>query len=275
MQPCASGELFVATSAGNLHACVSGTEGAPWITCLHSLATNVHLWDRESERLGESFRVLRIDMRGHGRSMTSSDRFTMEDLRDDVLAVWDELGITRSSVLGLSIGGMIALTLGLDSADRVNCLIAADCRADSPSTFAAMWSERRKTLRDRGMDAIVDATLPTWFTPATLAHRPDYLQRVEQMIRETSVSGYVGASRVLQELAIKTRLSEMVCPTLFLVGEGDGVHPQAMAEMQRLTPGSTLTSLPGAAHLSNLEQPDAFYAAALPFLLSHNLPVSP
>jgi 3-oxoadipate enol-lactonase len=259
---------FVSTPSAKLHVRIDGREGAPWLTCLHSLATNLHLWDAESERLAAYFRVLRLDFRGHGQSSSATDDFTLEDLREDVLTVWDELGVSRSALLGLSIGGMIALELALDAPARVSCLVAADCRADAPGPFRAMWDERRQLLRDRGMEAIVAATLPSWFTPRTLAQRPPCVAEVERMISATSFNGYFGATRALQRLDIKLRLPAMDRPTLYLVGEEDGIHPQAMAEMQELTPGASLTTLPGAAHLSNLEQPEGFYAAVEPFLIS-------
>jgi 3-oxoadipate enol-lactonase len=133
-----------------------------------------------------------------------------------------------------------------------------------------MWDERQQLLGREGIEAIVAATLPSWFTSATLRDRPDFVQKIEQMITATSVSGYLGATKALQGLTLLPTLGEMTCPVLYLVGEDDGVHPQAMQAMQQATPASQLVSLVGAAHLSNLEQPEGFMSAVLPFLLAHS-----
>ena len=261
-------DIRISTAYADIRCRVEGREDGPWVTCLHSLATDLHLWDRQAELLGRDFRVLRLDMRGHGQSSCADAPFTVEDLGEDVVRIWDELGVARSAVLGLSIGGMIALVLGLDVPSRVSCLVAADCRADAPEPFVAMWTQRKQLAQREGMASVAAVTLPTWFTPSTLALQPPFLTAVEKMIGATSVAGYLGAAGALQKLTVRARLPAMTRPTLFLVGAEDGIHPQAMAEMQECTPGSTLTVLPEAAHLSNLEQPDAFADAILPFLRS-------
>lgn len=260
------GGIWAFTTARGLSGQVEGRKGAPWLTCLHSLATDLHLWDPQVEVLSRHFRLLRLDMRGHGSSLPNGASATIDELRDDVVSVWDELDIERSSVLGLSIGGMIALSLALRVPDRATRIVAADCRADAPQAFRDMWEQRQALLQDGGMGAIVDATLPTWFTASTLEQRPAYLKQVADMIASTSRTGYLAATRALQELALLPLLGTMTRPVLYLVGEADGPHPQAMSGMQGATPGSTLQILPGAAHLSNLEQTELFNAAILPFL---------
>lgn len=261
-------DIRISTASADIHCRVEGRKDGPWVTCLHSLATNLHLWDHQAALLGRCFRVLRLDMRGHGQSSCTDAPFTVEDLAEDVVRVWDELEIASSAVLGLSIGGMIALVLGLDVPGRVSCLVAADCRSDAPEPFVAMWTQRKELVRSEGMASVAAVTLPTWFTPSTLALQPPFLKAVEKTIGATSVAGYLGAAGALQKLAVRERLPAMTRPTLFLVGADDGLHPQAMAQMQECTPGSMLTVLPNAAHLSNLEQPEAFDDAILTFLRS-------
>jgi pimeloyl-ACP methyl ester carboxylesterase len=112
-------------------AVVDGCDGAPWLTLLHALATDHRLWDLQVAALSERFRVLRLDMRGHGASSIGvSGAIDLARLAADVRGVWDSLGIHRSSIMGLSIGGMIALELALDHGDRVERMVVADCRAD-------------------------------------------------------------------------------------------------------------------------------------------------
>lgn len=269
------GDIWVETPAARLHARVAGREDGPWLTCLHSLATDLHLWDRQAEPLGKQFRLLLVDMRGHGGSTTYSDRFSIGELRDDVMAIWDRLHIAQSNVLGLSIGGMIALALGLAAPGRVPGIVAADCRADAPPAFRDLWTERQRLVVAGGMQAVVDDTLASWLTPATLERQPAAVQAVTRMITATSREGYLGTTRALQRLSLLPSLEDMEVPVLYLVGAKDGVHPQAMSAMQARTPGSSLRVLPGAAHLSNIEQPARFNAATGAFLRGESVPEVP
>lgn len=259
-------EQFIAVGGNKLHVAIEGKAGAPWLTCLHALAANLHLWDAQAAAFGSSFRVLRIDTRGHGRSTVDHPASSMEDLVGDVAAVWDALGIERSLLVGLSLGGMIGIGLALQHPQRVTKLVAADCRADAPEFFVAMWRQRQQLLRDGGFDAVADVTLPIWFSEATRRDRPDLIALGRAMIVGTSVAGYVGASSALQKLDYKQRLPEIRCPTLLLVGALDGTHPAEMREMATLIPGVQFDEIAEAAHMSNLEQPGQFTEIVLEFL---------
>ncbi len=245
---------------------VSGAEGKPWLTFLHALATSGDLWAPQAETFGADYRILRIDARGHGGSTVGAAPYAIADLADDVVAVWDAVDADTSSVVGLSLGGMTALSLGLDHSDRVDRVVAADCRADAPPFFVDMWEARRQLLADGGIGAVADATLPTWLTAATREADPDLAGRVRAMIEATAPGGYRAATVALQGLDLKRRLPKLGRPTLFLCGAEDGAHPAAMVEMAQATPGARYVELPEAAHISNLERPDAFNAAVRGFL---------
>lgn len=266
MRPGVAGEgRLIAVGDVRLYAETAGEPGRPWLTCLHSLASDHRLWNPQMPALTRAFRVLRIDLRGHGRSEAGEPDYRLERLARDVVGIWDALHVERTAVLGLSLGGMIAMQLALDQPARVSRIVAADCRSDAPEAFRAMWPQRRALLREGGFAAVADATLPTWFTPSTPAAAP-FVAQVRAMIEGTSEAGYIGATRALERLDLKSRLGEIRCPTRFIVGEADGLHPAAMREMCALVPGASLVEIAGAAHLSNVEQPDAFDAAVMAFL---------
>ena len=192
--------------------------------------------------------------------------FSFDELARDVVAIWDHLGIERSAVLGLSMGGMTAFGLALDHADRVTRVVAADCRSDAPEFFRNMWAERQKMLTEKGMDAIADITIPTWLTETTRNSHPRQVERVRGMILETSREGYFGATEALRALDYKKRLSEIRCPIRLVVGSADGVHPAEMRSMAELIPGAKLVEVPSAAHLANLENPEVFTKEVRAFL---------
>jgi 3-oxoadipate enol-lactonase len=242
---------------------IDGRPGAPWVTLLHSLATHAELWTPQVAALAGRYRVLRPDFPGHGGSQGSPLARSTGALAELVLGLWRALEIERSHLVGLSLGGMTALELGLAAPGRVGALVAADCRADAPPFFRAMWDERQARVREGGLAAIVEPTLASWLTPATRSDRPDLVAGVEAMILATAPDGYLAATAALQALDIKRRLPGMAAPVRFVCGDADGVHPAEMQALAQMTPGASYVDIEGAAHLSNLEQPDRFNAALI------------
>jgi 3-oxoadipate enol-lactonase len=266
MSEAASEERFIEAGGNRLHIAIDGRSHGPWLTCLHALAADLRLWAPQVGLLGAHFRLLRISARGHGKSTADNPPASVDDMAADVVAVWDALGIRRSHVLGLSLGGMTGIGLALGHPARIDRLVAADCRADAPPFFVDMWTKRQEMMREAGMAAVADATLPIWFSEATLQERPDIVEAAREMIARTSERGYLGASSALQRLDYKRRLSEIRCPTLFIVGAEDGAHPREMREMASLVPASEFVEIAGAAHIANMEQPERFNDAVLRFI---------
>lgn len=259
-------EARVVTNGAEFRVLIDGSEGKPWLTCLHSLATRAELWEDQIGTLTQDFRVLRIDARGHGKSDPAGSPYSFDQLANDVVAIWDQLGIERSAVLGLSMGGMTAFGLALDHPSRVTRFVAADCRSDAPDFFRTMWADRQRVLAEKGMEAIADITIPTWLTEATRAKHPDLVQRVRRMILDTSREGYLGATGALRGLDYKRRLAGIGCPACLVVGAADGLHPAEMRSMAELIPSARLVEIPAAAHLANLENPHVFNDAIRGFL---------
>ena len=262
----APGERLVEVGGNRLHIAVDGHADGPWLTLLNSLAADMRMWEPQIGPLGKTFRLLRIDARGHGRSSADNPPRSVDDLAADVVGVWDALRIERSHVVGLSLGGMTGFGLALDHPKRVSRLVAADCRSDAPTFFVEMWDKRQQTLRESGIAGVAEGTLPIWFSEATRKERPHVVEAARAMICATSEPGYMGASRALQKLDYKRRLPELKCPTLFLVGALDGPHPKEMRDMAALVPGAEFVELAEAAHISNMEQPERFNEAVLRFL---------
>jgi 3-oxoadipate enol-lactonase len=263
--PSADGEALLRAS---LDGPETAPETAPVLTLLHTLATSTALYARNMPALAADYRVLRLDMRGHGHSTPGSQRrWTIKSLAEDVGHVWNHLGIETSHVLGLSIGGMIALELALGWPTRVTSLIAGACRADAPPAFRALWPARRALLAQHGLEALADATLPSWLTAKA---SPAAMAEARAMIMATSPDAYLAATYALEGVDLLPRLPLLQTPTLYLAGEHDGAFPAALAAMAEITPNSRLLLIEGAAHLPNLEAPKPFAAAVLPFLAEHS-----
>ncbi|HEV7887060.1 MAG TPA: alpha/beta fold hydrolase [Acidimicrobiales bacterium] len=235
----------------------------PWLLCLHSLATDLTIWDAVAPALAKSHRVLRADLRGHGRSPSPPPPYALDDLVQDVVDLLDRVDVGRVSVLGLSVGGMVALGLALDHAGRVDKLIVADARADAPPAYRALWDAAIDRLSTNGLEAVVDASLQRWFRLAD--------EDARAVVRETALAtpeaGFVGTARAVQGVDYLDRLHAITAPTLFITGEHDpAAPPDTMADMARRVPGARLHVIPGAAHLTPVEDPEAFTAAVTAFL---------
>lgn len=253
----------LAVDGARLHVVADASPGRPWVTCLHALGADARMWEPQAAALRGRYNLLRVDLRGHGGSSASANGYALARLGADVVCLWDDLGIARSHVVGVSLGGMIALGLGLDHPGRTAGIVAAGCRADAPEPFRRMWSDRRALLARDGLPALAEATLAAWFPGAVDAEVRDLARA---MIEGIAPAAYVAISSELQSLALKPRLAAMRRPVHLICGAADGAHPAAMREMAQLIPDAALTVLEGCGHLSNLEDAEAFTAAATAFL---------
>lgn len=263
--------MKVAVNGFDMNYQIEGRTGAPWLTFANSLATSLEMWDAQAAALKDRYRILRFDMRGHGASGTPTPPYTMAQLAGDVLALWHALEIDRSHFVGLSLGGMIGIHLAARRPEKFRCLIASDCRADADEAYQAVFVERIRVTREKGMAGMVEPTLARFFTPAFAAGNPAVIERFRQMIRSTSPDGHVGCCEALRGLAEGANLARIRVPTLFVGGEHDiGAPPQIMQAMAAATPGARYVMLAGAGHIANVEAPDRYLAAIEPFLAAHS-----
>jgi 3-oxoadipate enol-lactonase len=249
---------------------LTGKEDAPVVMLSHSLACSMVMWNPQLKVLEPHFRVLRYDMRGHGDSDATEGAYTLELLAADVIALLDALNIDVKHYVGLSIGGMIGQCLALNYADRFQSLTLCDTAPIIPDEAKPLFQQRSETARNQGLQALVDETLQRWFTGPYLDQDHPEIDLIRNQILNTKVAGFIGCSEAIGGLNYLGRLSEITLPTLIIVGEHDPGTPVSASEaIHERVSGSKLVVLPSAAHLSNIEQADAFNAALLEFLLAH------
>lgn len=249
---------------------VSGKQDAPVVVMSHSLGSSLAMWNPQMEALESHFRVLRYDLRGHGGSNAPPGAYTLEQLGEDAVCLLDALRIQVAHWVGLSIGGMIGQYLALNHADRLRSLVLCDTAAALPEDAQAMRQQRIGIAREQGMEPLVEPTLERWFTAAFLRRNPPQVELIRRQFLTTPTAGYIGCSEAIGNLNYLKRLFEIKIPTLIIVGEEDPATPVTASEaIHERIPGSRLVVLPSAAHLSNVEQPEAFNRALIDFLLDH------
>jgi 3-oxoadipate enol-lactonase len=246
---------------------IHGKQGAPWLAFSHSLACNVRMWDAQIEAFKDRFRILAYDTRGHGKSAAPAGPYTLEAMADDLRALVSHLDIQRLHFVGLSMGGMIGQTFAIKYPGIFSSLTLADTTSRYPAEAAPLWQERIRTAEAKGMQPLVQPTLERWFTEPFRKKGSDVVRNIATAISATPVAGYAGCCAAIPKINVTTRLKEIKCPVLVICGEQDPGTPPAMArEIQENTPGAKLVLIPQAAHLSNLEQPEAFNRALEGFL---------
>ena len=245
---------------------VDGPEGAPWIVLSNSLATNLAMWDQQADDFKSAFRVLRYDQRGHGATDAPAGRYTFEQLIADALALMDGLGIKKAHFGGLSMGGATALGFAQKHPDRLDKVIVCDTPCQSTPTSAQQWEERIVIAQKQGMEPLVEPTVGRWFPPEVIAAKPPHVDKVRQMVRTTPVNGFIGCAAALANHDYASAVATVTRPVLFMAGEKDGVTPVAMRKLSAALPGSRYVELPGAGHISNMDQPEGFTWAIADFL---------
>jgi 3-oxoadipate enol-lactonase len=245
----------------------TGNDKTPWLTLSHSLACNLHMWDDQMAELTKKFRVLRFDTRGHGLSSAPPGNYTLDQMAGDVKGLFDTLNITRTHWVGLSMGGMIGQTFALKYPGVFQSLVLADTTSRRPPNAEQMWGERVAIARSQGMAGVLDTTLARWFTDPYRTARKDVMARIGEQILSTPVDGFSGACVAISKVNTLDRLKEITCPVFIIVGEEDhGTPPEMARAIHENLPGSELLIIKSAAHLSNVEQPQAFTDALMGFL---------
>jgi 3-oxoadipate enol-lactonase len=246
---------------------IHGKEGTPWLAFSHSLACSARMWDGQIAAFKDRYRILAYDTRGHGQSAAPKGAYTLEQMADDLRALLKHLKIEKTHYCGLSMGGMIGQTFAIKYPGVFSSLILCDTTSRYPVAAAPMWQERIRIAESQGMKPLVQPTLERWFTEAFRKSRPDEVAKVAAQIEKTPVPGYAGCCHAIPKIDETARLKEIKCPALVICGENDPGTPPAMArEIHENLPGSKLVLIPQAAHLSNIEQPEAFNRALADFL---------
>lgn len=246
---------------------IHGKDGAPWLTFSHSLACTLRMWDDQLDAFKDRFRILLYDTRGHGASEAPKGPYTLDMLAEDLRQLLEHLKIAQTHFVGLSMGGMIGQTLALSSPGLFRSLALCDTSSRVPAEAGPIWQERITTAETQGMEPLVEPTIGRWFTAPFREQRQDVVDPVRTRIRTTNPRGYAGCCHAISKLDLTDKLSAIKLPTLIVVGEEDQGTPVAASQaIQAKIAGSQLEIIKSAAHLSNLEQPEAFTRIVTSFL---------
>ena len=240
---------------------ITGSENAPVVCITHSLASDGGSWAEQVPPLLEAgFRVLRLDMRGHGGSEPVAGDYTMRVLAGDVAAALDALAMPRVHYIGLSIGGMIGQAFAIEHGTKLISAMWCDTLPASPTGAAAAWDERMNTVRRaNSLEPLADPTMERWFTDAFKGRRPGRWKQIRDTVAATTPAGYLGCSAAIMNFDFTGKLSSLRAPVLVVCGAEDpGTPASENRRLAGLVPAARYEEIPGMRHFPNVEAPDAF-----------------
>jgi len=257
---------FIDSSHAQIHYALEGPASRPVVVLSNSLGTDFSMWDPQIPEFTKSFRVLRYDTRGHGKSSITPGDYSADQLANDVLALADSLNLGRFHFCGLSMGGMTGMWLAANSPQRLNRLIISSAAAKFGTL--EMWNKRMDSIRKQGMKPVAIAAIERWFTPAFRAKNPSTVANIQRILESTNLEGYISNCAAVRDFDFRDQLGKIGAPTLLISGAHDPSTTPAdgrfLADHIR---GARYVELNGA-HLCNVEDAALFTQKVVAFLNS-------
>jgi 3-oxoadipate enol-lactonase len=227
------------------------------LVLLHSLALDGRMWGPYAVRLAPHFDVIAPDARGHGGSGWDGRPFDTADLAADLAALLDGLGLASAHVLGMSMGGSVAIEFAGTHQARVDRLVLADTTAWYGESALDAWTERAERAVALPRRRQVPFQVDRWFTERFRRTHHDEVRRIAGIFVETDSGAHAEASLALGRLDARHLLAGITAPTLSVTGEEDYATPEQMgrAIAEGVADGRHRT-LAGLRHLSLVERPD-------------------
>jgi succinyl-CoA synthetase alpha subunit len=238
------------------------------LVLVHCLGLHSGMWHNVEEdlRFG-GYSIVKYDLRGHGKTSSAGEDWTLELMAEDLKGLLDDLRVPYCHVVGLSIGGMIAQTFALRYPERVEKLVLSNTTSGQTAESRNALLERARTVESGGMQTVLESTINHWFTSDFPEHSPHVVEFVRQELSKCSPQSFAKATRAIAGLDLWDRLGEIAVPTLVMTGENDpGTNVETARRIHELIPGSRLEIIPDASHMAPIEQPDAYARAIIQFL---------
>ena len=224
---------------------------------IHGVGADSSSWEEIAPLLTQRFRVLRLDLRGHGRSGGIEGACTLDDFIRDVVDVMDAAGAAKADVVGFSLGGLIAQGIALSHPGRVDRLALISAVAGRTDEERAKVRARLEVLRNEGIEAIMAAAQERWFTPEFMQAHPEEVRYRMEQLKRNDPDSYKAAYTVFSMSDLGERLHNIRHRTLIVTGEHDVGSSTRMARyMHEQIPGSELHILSGLRHSVLVEAPE-------------------
>jgi pimeloyl-ACP methyl ester carboxylesterase len=254
--------FYIQTPGARIHARSLG-EGPP-LLLLHGMGSSSADWLPIAPELEANYHLLLVDMRGHGQSsLATNGDYAISSMAADVGIVLDAFGIEQTHLLGLSLGGCVALQFVVDNPGRTKRLVLVN-------TFARLRSTGMGGLRSRLTRlyaAARDMDRLAWYVASSLFDNPEYQRITYQRMRHNDLGAIRRTMIAILRFNVLKQLHRIQSPTLVMVGDRDKTVPRRCAvDMMARLPNAQMRVISDAGHALPYDQPEAFLATTFDFL---------
>lgn len=245
---------------------VRNGRGRHTLVLVHGFLGGTGYWVPTTTGLNDYFDFISVDLPGFGGSAQLPAPDSIGGLAASIIELVDSLGVKQFSVLGFSMGGMVAMELALEHGSRLHKLVLYGTAAsgDLPDRFES-WDASIERMQSQGVEPTADKTASSWFVEG--AKHPFY-PACREACRGASKEGAMKAMRGMQRWSARERLKSIKTPTLVIVGDKDrSTKPAESVAIWQQVPGAQLCIIPNAAHGLHMEKPELFNRVVLDFVL--------
>lgn len=252
---------FVDANGERLHYTVAGT--GPAVLLIHSMGTSAHMWRDQIEALEDRYTCVAFDCRGHGET-TYNQRFDVAGVAADHKAGLSALGIEKCHVVGLAMGGPIAISFAAQWPEAVRSLIVADAFVDMREVGGARIPSWEKSVHETPMEDFGRQYADSRLMPSA---SDQARQDMREAIAKVTPDAYIDTMKAIFEIEFTAELAKVRAPTLVVFGEEDEVTPRHHSQqIADGIPGAVLETIADAGHIANIDQPAAFNRLVSEFL---------
>ena len=232
---------------------------------INSLGTDFRIWDDVATALQPFGNVLRFDKRGHGLSDVVVDTRGLDDYAMDIITLLEKLSIHKCTIIGLSIGGMIAQQIAHKTSSLVEKLVLCDTRFKIGTR--QFWDERIAAVKNGGLSSISSAVMQRWFSEDFRNHEPYRVAGYRNMLERTPATGYISACEAIRDADLTDIAKQIRIPVLCIVGAEDkSTTPEEVKSLSDLISGSRYEIIDRSGHIPCVDNPSALNKLIIDFI---------
>jgi 3-oxoadipate enol-lactonase len=239
---------------------VEGNEQGPVIAFSNPLGADLSLWDKSVVALTPTYRIVRHDQRGHGRTSQPLCDTSFPELADDLIAILDVLKIKKlHALIGCSMGAIVALDFGLRYPTRVSTVVPCDGHPSSSPELKKIMDSRIEFIQKNGVGALAEETIDRWFTGKWKQDpkNAETVKTLKEMVSRTPARCYVANVRAMEEYDYISKAKDLKVSCLVICGAQDAPL-EAMKELEEAIPNARMVVIDNCGHLPMIEQADIF-----------------
>ena len=244
-----------------------------WVVLIHGVGLDLDMWSAQAAALSKDWCVLRYDLIGHGNTPPAGDSLSLADLVSQLHELFRALGIERATLVGFSLGALVAQAFTLAHASMVEKLALVSGVYQRSDAALTSVRARLEQVEREGIASTITASIERWFTGDFQQRYPAEVESIRHRLRNNAPGGFLPAYRMFAnaDAELAERLGEIQAPTLVVTGEHDvGSTPEMARRMSEEIPGARLRIFPGVRHLLPIEAASEFNAVLDGFLSSQD-----